>query len=124
MIRMRPRSHLRYRRASSHLDFRRHRQDEPAPELVDNEPDEPDPPDDALSWFWSLIEASSVEDITALWPDFEPRARELRQLGRVENVREVLTHLGLALDESELWSDWSLRAKRAAILKAIGAAGR
>jgi hypothetical protein len=47
MIRMRSRSNLRYRRASSPLDRRRHREDEPAPEVADNEADEADAPDDA-----------------------------------------------------------------------------
>jgi hypothetical protein len=48
MIRMRSRSDLRYRRASSHLDYRRHRQDEPAPETIDDGPNEPDAgPDEA-----------------------------------------------------------------------------
>jgi hypothetical protein len=60
--------------------------------------------------------------VATLSPDFERRAPELRELGRVEDIREVLTHLGLALDANELWAEWSLESRRAAILRALPSA--
>jgi hypothetical protein len=80
-------------------------------------------PADCLTYFWDLVEATTQDDINYLWPDFEHRARELRVMARTEDTSEAVWHLGRALDQSELWSKSGLRAKRAAILRALRAAG-
>jgi hypothetical protein len=75
-----------------------------------------------IDFFWGLVEASTIDDVVELSRDFDRRALELRQLGRVEDIREVLTHLGLALDANDLFNDWSMTAKRNAIQRALSAA--
>jgi hypothetical protein len=75
-----------------------------------------------IDFFWELVEASTIDDVVELSRDFDRRALELRQIGRHENIREVLTHLETALAANELFNDWSMTAKRAAILEAIRSA--
>ena len=116
---MRPIRLRDHRRISSSID--RHRDSgQPAEPTVEAEPE----PADALSWFWAIAEADPLVRVLTLWSDFDRRASELRQLGRVEVLGEVLTHLGLALDGNEVWSDRGLRKKRTAILRVIRAAKR
>jgi hypothetical protein len=111
---MRPINLRDHRRNSSSLDHHRHC-NQPAEPTVEAEPE----PTDAVSWFWAIIEAESVVRVLALWPDFNQRASELRQLGRDEVLGEGLPHLRMALDGNELWNEWGLREKRVAVLRAL-----
>jgi hypothetical protein len=104
------------RRRSSPLDHRRHVGQPPAAVVEDDEPA------DALEYFWLIVEACSVEAVATLWPHFDRRAAELRQLGRVEDLSQVLGYLAAAVEDSPILS--RLPAKRASVLKAVGAAGR
>jgi hypothetical protein len=107
----------RNRRRSSPLEHYRHHGQPSATPVQKSEPA------DALSWFWAIIEAETATDVRRLWPGFQSRAAELRQLGRSEDLREILIHLGLALDQNDLWNERALQELRAAILRALRAGG-
>ena len=81
----------------------------------------PSPADDAdaLTFFWELVESRTVGDVQFLLPQLVRQRRELAALAKREDIRETLWHPGRALDESESWSDWGLREKRSAILRAM-----
>jgi hypothetical protein len=66
-----------------------------------------------------IVEASSVQEFATLWPDFEPRARELQAMAKRKDIANSLWRLGRALERSELWAEWSLKRRRAAMVKAI-----
>ena len=114
---MRPIRLRDHRRISSSLERLRD-SGQPAEPTVEAEPE----PTDALSWFWAIVEAKSLVRVLTLWSDFGRRASELLKLDHDEVLGEVLTHLGLALDGNEVWSDRGLRKKRTAILRVIRAA--
>ena len=93
-------------------------------ELLSLPPTSSTEPANCLTYFWDLVEATTLDEINFLWPDIEHRARELRVMARTEDISEAVRHLGRALDESELWSKSGLREKRSAILRALQAAKR
>jgi hypothetical protein len=76
----------------------------------------------ALEYWWDLVQAGSLDDIAFLWEEFDRRSHELRQVAKSEDISDAVWHLGRALDENGVFADWSLRGKRASILRAFRAA--
>jgi hypothetical protein len=79
-------------------------------------------PNDALSYFWAVVEAMSLDEFDELWPDFGRRSRELAALARTKDIKTTLNRLTAAVEESPLLRQWHTEAARAVILKAISAA--
>ena len=79
-------------------------------------------PTDALSYFWAVVEAKSLDEFDELWPDFGRRSRELAALARAKDLKTTLNRLTAAIEESPLLRQPHTEAAKDVILKAILAA--
>src|SRR5262249_12176280 len=78
-----------------------------------------DDPTSPLTYFWTLVESDSLEDVLSRWSEFTSRSAELRRLAKNENIDDALWHLGRGVDANPVFDQWAIADKREAILATI-----